>query len=158
MNILVLHDEKESELIHEVMSLLGKKLIPSHARLMEIDWYKKCSFFEILSDYSHFILMNTDSFESNWESLCIGYALGLQNPLIIFGRLPSYLDYMSSVEYKFCKTEKEFSDFLDGDFSEWVQRDIQKQARNDLLAKGIPHNEESLERCIFEEKAATGIR
>jgi hypothetical protein len=151
VNILLLHDEKDLELAQAVLLLLKKKSIGVHAESMKADWYEKKSFLNMLADYSHFILINTVDPESSWESLCVAYAFGLKNPVIIFERLPSYLQYYIPLELKFCETEKEFDNFLNNDFSEWIEKDIRKQARNDLLAIGIPYNEESFERCVLEE-------
>jgi hypothetical protein len=151
LNILVLHDEKELELPKAVARLLKEKSIRVHAKSFGKNWYKKESLLNILADYSHFIVINTVNSESAWESLCLGYAFGIKAPVVILGSLPSYI-YKSNVEdYKICKTENDFSDLLNREFPEWIEKDIQKQARNDLLATGIPYNEESFERCVIEE-------
>lgn len=151
MNILLLHNEKKSELPQVLVSLLEKKSIPVYAKFIGAEWNKKESFLDILADYSHFILINTIDPEPHWESLCLGYAFGVKSPVILFGSLPSYIHKNTCGEYKLCKTEREFEDFLNSEFQEWIVKDIQKQARNDLLAIGIPFNEESFERCILEE-------
>jgi hypothetical protein len=133
------------------MRLLKKKSINAHIRAVGADWSKKESLLDIFIEYSHFIVVNTFNPEASWESLCIGYAFGKNNPVVILGAFPSYVNENSPGEFKLCKTEKDFADFLNSDFQEWIIKDIQKQAKNDLLAVGIPYNEGSFERCVIEE-------
>lgn len=151
MNILVLHDTREKNLPQAVVRLLKEKSIRVHARSFGENWYKNESFLDMLTDYSHFVVINTFDSESTWESLCLAYAFGVKSPVVIFDSLPSYIHKNCSADIKLCKTEADFSELLNREHLEWIAKDIQKQARTDLLAIGIPYNEESFERCVLEE-------
>ena len=152
LNILVLHDARELVLPQAVVRLLKKRSLYVRARSFGANWNKKDDFLNVLADYSHFIIINTIDPDVSWESLCLGYAFGKKNPVIILGRLPSYIHKSRSEELKLCGTEQDLEDFLNGDFHVWIAKDVQKQARHDLLTAGIPYNEESFERCILEEQ------
>jgi hypothetical protein len=151
LNILILHDEKDSELSLAVIRILKKRFIDVKSKSIESDWYKKGSFLEVLADYSHFIIINGPNSESAWENFCIGFAFGKKSPVIMLNRLPSYIHEKSSGDFKFCQTKKDFTDFLNNDFKDWIVKDIRQQAKIDLLTMGIPYNEESFEHCVREE-------
>ncbi len=151
MNILVLHDAKELELPQTVVRLLKKKPLHIHAKSFGTNWNKTNDFFDLLAGYSHFVIINTINPDVSWESLCLGYAFGTKSPVILMDRFPSYIHKSRSDEFKLCGTINDLEDFLNGDFHVWIAKDVQKQARNDLLAIGIPYNEESFERCVLEE-------
>ncbi len=151
LKILVLHDAKESEHLQAVVRLLTERSLYVRARSFGPNWKKKDDFLDIFAEFSLFVIINAINPDTAWESLCLGYAFGIKNPVIIIGRKPSYIHTSRSDEIKICDSIKDLEVFLNGDFHVWIAKDVQKQARNDLLAIGIPYNEESFERCIREE-------
>ncbi len=153
MKILILHDEKELKLPGILFKLLEEKSIDTEIKSLGTNWYREDSFLDMLTAYSHFIVVNTVDPESSWGSLCLGYAFGIKSPLVILGTLPSYFQKNTSGDFKIIKKEREFADFLNGEFQEWIVKDKQKQAKNDLLDLGIPYNEESFERCILDRNS-----
>ena len=153
MKILILHDETEIELPMMLSEMLEKKSVDVDTKSMEKEVRNFHEIMEALSLYSHFIVVNNSAGEKVWISLCIGFAWGAKNPVLFFGNNPPYLNENGSWDFRIIKEKKSFIDFLDKGFDEWVEKDNQKKAKNDLLDLGIPFNEESFERCVGERNS-----
>ncbi|MDR2079194.1 MAG: ankyrin repeat domain-containing protein [Treponema sp.] len=157
MKAVLFHDGDGREIAGDLLKKIKKQKIHGETLLLEGPWESAESpIGEILADTTHVIAVFPNLAGSGPSGLSLfsfaaGFALGACLPMVFYGEGSRSLAPRFVKNFSQFTNDAEFLAYLAREAEEWKRDHALKQARSNLLERGIPVTVDYLGRCIAEK-------